>query len=271
VWSITSQDARRASVELASISVEIPENLRTLTDLGLLVGLWCQIAQKRIQVAGTSHRFRFGFLEGDVVVNLKGGRILNRDRLEVPESTIKIAKSEINQTKRRIGLLATLGLTLKWLSLIGIKINGEAKAEGSIPKSLGQQGEQNNLVWRVVNADYDIWRVSGVALNDYNVLEHRIIGKEPLCYVTSDEVDARIDIQVSFLCNLQELWFKRNDETEVIRDPRFKDIDDERNRTAIATLIVAAALNREKSNIDLPHGEGMVVLASQKLHARRTS
>jgi hypothetical protein len=273
MWSISIEPPKIADVKLASISIESPVNMRSSEDFGLLVGLWCQLAREPIHHGDTTHIFRFGFLEGEVVVDHTGGRILNRDRLEIIESAVKTAQSESNKTEKGYGLDAKIGLAAKFLEFFNVGSGIEGQARKTISKSTEKNFERHELIWKVANSNYNVWYVSGIALNQDNVLQHRILGKEPLCYFTIDELSTTMDIrvQVSFRCDLRNLWLERDDETPITRDRRFNEANDERNRIAVSAIIIKGALNRHHFSNDHSYREGTIILATQDLYAARQS
>jgi hypothetical protein len=234
-------------------------------EFGILVGLWCNKVWDRIDLDGAKHPFCFGFLAGEIVVDLSSGGISNRGRLEVEAGRFRIVQTETDQSKKDGAMGGQLGIEVpKWLGFA----RGETELGGhlnrTVSKIVQREDEQYRVYWRVADAGFNFWRVFGVGLNEDNILENRIIGDEPLCTIVPDGAP-EIKVTISFRCDLRDLWFRRESSPSVARDNRFDSQQEDRNRAAVATRIVAIALNRNASEIDANAPWGTVTLAVQKL------
>jgi hypothetical protein len=265
MWTISISSARFADEKLASLSVECPTNLVTDRDFGILVALWCGRIRDRININGGLHKFSFGFLAGEVVVEPSGGRISNESRLEVEAGRFKVVQSETDQTKNEGQLAAQLGFDIgKWFGLAKAAADVGGHLNRTVSKTEQKDGEYYQVFWRVADAGHNFWRVFGIGLNAESVLENKIMGEEPLCYIAVDG-NQPIEVLVSFRCDLRDLWFQQEDLLQLTRDSRFSKEQDERNRHAIARRVVAIALNRTLNQSGRELTEQSVVLARQKI------
>jgi len=268
MWTITL--SRPRSNELASLSVECPHNLRAADQFGLLIAVWCQRVRDRIEVDGIVQPFSFGFLAGEVFVESTGGRISNQGRLSVEAARFKIVNTEVDQAKKGAAVEGKIAADLpKWLSFgrTGVELGGHLNR--TVSKTEQKEGEQYRIFWRVADAGYNFWRIFGIGLNQENLLENKILGDEPLCYIEASDKN-QIDVNVSFRCDLRDLWFQRETTPHPI-DRRFDNDQEEKNRTAVARRVIAVALNRKSTNADVKAGYGAVILAAQKLTSVRSS
>jgi hypothetical protein len=273
MWTISTSLPEFADQKLASLSVESPSNLRAAEELGILVALWCGRVRDRIETTDGTYEFSFGFQIGDVVVEPTGGRISNQGRLKVEGPAIKIAKSEIDQAKKEGSIGGKLGIFLdKWLARI-VKANVElsGRSNRSISKREQKDSESMQQSWRVADAGHNYWRVFGSPLNSESVLEHKIIGEEPICYVVATDDSDEIETLVSFRCDLRDLWFQRDDSVESPIDRQFARKQAERNRSAVSARVVALALHRTATDGNPKASESEVILARQRLRAVRNS
>ena len=144
---------------------------------------------------------------------------------------------------------------------------------GQLDRTISQSEQKNRefvqKFWRVADAGHNFWRVYGLDLNQDNVLEHKIIGDEPLCHILPELKSNSIDIVVTFRCSLKDLWFQRTSAVPARVDPRFDQKQSELNRAAVAARIAALALNRTTNINEFGVAEGDVVLARQALRAVR--
>jgi len=241
--------------------------MRTDNEIGLLVALWCGKIWDRVQTDGASHQFCFGFLAGEVVVETSAGRISNQGRLEVEAGRFKISQTETDQSKANGSFGGQLGFELpKWLGFA----KGAADVGGHLNRTVSKieqkANEQYRVFWRVADAGFNFWRVFGVGLNEHNVLENKILGDEPLCHIITEGAE-KVEVTVSFRCDLRDLWFRLENPGAGPLDPRFEKQQEERNRVAVASRIVAIALKRKTSEVDTSPGWGMVTLARQRLRS----
>jgi hypothetical protein len=269
MWSISTSSARFADEKLASLSVECPTNLLTHDGFGILVALWCGRIRDRINVDGGSQSFSFGFLAGEIVVEPSGGKISNEGRLEVEAGRFKIVQSESDETKKEGALGGQLGLDVgKWFGFAKAATDVGAHLNRTVSKSEQRDGEHYQVFWRVADAGHNFWRVFGIGLNSESVLENKIVGEHPLCYIVA-EGDHSVEVSVSFRCDLRDLWFQREIENVVPKDPRFDKEQEERNRIAVCRRVIAIALNRSVSQSNIEVTDQTIVLARQKLRAEK--
>jgi hypothetical protein len=271
MWTISVMSAQHADEKLASISIESPENLHTSEGLGLLVGLWCGKLHDRIQTEEGVMDFAVGFQVGEVVVEPEGGQISNRGRLQTTGGHLKIVQSETDQARKHGTVGGNLGINLtKW---IGSFAKADAEVGGRLERTVSQTEQKNREYtqhyWRVADAGHNFWRVYGLGLNLENVLEHRIIGDEPLCHILPELDSKSIDVTVTFRCSPKDLWFKRTSVAPASKDSRFDLKQSELNRAAVAARITALAIGRAASIGKSSSAEDDIVLARQILKAVR--
>jgi hypothetical protein len=268
MWVTAVQSARFADERLASLSIESPTNLQTPDELGLLVALWCGRVHDQIEINGERCTFSFGFVAGEVVVDVSGGRIQNQGRLQIEARRLKISQKESDEAEKRGSFGAQVGFEIGKLfgaSKPGIDLQGHLSR--NLSKTEQKNGEYYRIFWRVADAGYNFWRVSGVGLNEDNILENKILGDQVLCHVAADSRE-RIEITVSFRCELIHLWVQRKATCKSPKDLRFSLDQDERNRIAVATRVLAKALKRgglENTNA----ADQVAVLARQRLTVER--
>jgi hypothetical protein len=269
MWSITISAPRFADEKLASLSIECPANMRTSDEFGLLVALWCGKISDLIKVDDALTAFSFGFFAGEIVVETSAGRISNQGRLELEACRFEKSQTETTQSKTDGNVGGQIGFELP--KLFGF---GKATADlgghlnRTVSKIEQREGKQFEIFWRVADAGFNFWRVFGTGINKENVLENKILGDMPLCHITRDGAEA-IEVTVSFRCDLRDLWFQREPLASERRDQRFDANQEERNRNAVASRVVARALNRNSLNADAGGGRGTVILAKQKLKSIR--
>lgn len=273
MWSTSITLTEFADDKLASISIESPSNLRSEEGIGLLVGLWCGRLVDRIQTQQGPSEFSIGFKVGEIAVEPTGGVIANTGRLAKEESYTKIVRSVTDQSERQRRLGGGIGISLTGL------FGGHAKAEADIGGKLqnntkSSEQRQREYVcasYRVADAGHNFWRVFGIGLNEDGVLEHRIIGDDPICYINAAQEQQEMTVRVVFRCSLHDLWFQRIEGRNALSrlDARFEEAQEERNREAVATRVVALALNKTTKDVQYPARDGEVVLAAQTLVAKR--
>ncbi|WP_315739388.1 MULTISPECIES: hypothetical protein [unclassified Bradyrhizobium] len=269
MWSISIARTQFADDRLASLSVESPTNLHTKEGLGLLVGLWCGKLRGEIRTDQSPLQFTIGFLAGDVVVEPKGGQISNRGRLQTTVGLIKVKHSEIDHSKKEGMVGGRIGFGLS--KLIGNLGKAEVDVGGKLERSNSQSEQKDHeyvqRVWRVADAGHNFWRVYGEGLNDDGVLEHKIIGDEPLCHILPDLGSDTIEVSVTFRCSMTDLWFHRTNTIPINTDQRFSQKQAEQNRAAVVGIIAAIALSRTAKSNDFGYTEGDLILAKQTLVA----
>lgn len=270
-WNISVTAAEYADEKLASISIESPVNLHTSEGLGLLVGLWCGKLHDQVQTDYGPLGFSVGFQIGEVVVEPRGGQISNRGRLQTTGGQLKIAHSEMEESKKHGDVGAQLGISLpKWISSFSkVDAGVGGKLEKSTSHTEQKSAEFTQHFWRVADAGHNFWRVYGLRLNQENVLEHKIIGDEALCHILPELNSSRIEVTVTFRCALRDIWFQRTDSRAGPSDSRFDPKQAEVNRAAVAARIAALALGRAAHIGKAASGDGDVVLARQTLKAAR--
>jgi hypothetical protein len=271
MWTVSITSTQYADEKLASLSIESPVNLHTSEGLGVLVGLWCGRLHDRVQTDEGMLQFAVGFQVGDVVVEPKGGQISNRGRLQTTGGHLKVVQSEMDQAKRHGAAGGQLGINLtKW---IGSLAKADANVGGQLERTISQTEQKNREYiqhfWRVADAGHNFWRVYGLGLNQENVLEHKIIGDEPLCHILPELESTSIEVVVTFRCSLKDLWFQRTSAVPTPIDSRFDQKQSELNRAAVAARIAALAIGRAAKISESGVSEGDVVLARQTLRAVR--
>jgi hypothetical protein len=268
MWNISTTPALLPAEKLASLSIESPENLHTKGDFGLLAALWCGRMRDLVRMGNASLPFSFGFYSGEVVIQPNGGRIRNQGRLKVEASRRKISLLETSQFRKdgTVGGRLMLKLT-KWLGWFHAEVGGQLKKTSS--RTAQQSGEYDQIVWRVADAGHNCWRVFGTGLNDEGILEYKIIGDDPICFILADE--DQVHVEASFRCDLRDLWFKREGQSFIVKDKRFSQDEDERNRIAVAKRVIAIALIERTSSVNMSLGEGMVTISKQELRAGKAS
>ncbi|MEH2499151.1 hypothetical protein V1294_005630 [Bradyrhizobium sp. AZCC 1678] len=271
MWTVSILATQYADEKLASLSIESPTNLHTSEGLGLLVGLWCGRLHDRVQTDEGVLQFAVGFQIGEVVVEPKGGQISNRGRLQTTGGHLKVTQSEVDQAKRHGTVGGQLGVNFtKWIgSLAKADANVGGQVERTISQSEHKDREYIQHFWRVADAGHNYWRVYGLGLNQENVLEHKIIGDEPLCHILPELESTSIDVHVTFRCSLRDLWFQRTSTVPAPVDARFNQKQAEINRAAVAARIAALAISRTMNIGDSGVTEGDVILARQTLRAVR--
>jgi hypothetical protein len=271
MWTVSIMSAQYADEKLASLSIESPANLHTSEGLGLLVGLWCGKLHDRIQTDEGVLQFAVGFQIGEVVVEPKGGQISNRGRLQTTGGHLKIVQSDVDQAKKHGAAGGQLGINLtKW---IGSLAKADADLGGRLERTVSHTEQKNREYtqhyWRVADAGHNFWRVYGLGLNQENVLEHRIIGDEPLCHILPDLDSSSIEVTVTFRCSLKDLWFQRTSSVSGAADSRFDPNQSELNRAAVAARIAALAIGRAANISKSASIEDDIILARQTLKAAK--
>lgn len=271
MWTISISSVQFADEKLASISVESPTNLHTSEGLGLLVGLWCGKLHDCVQTDEGLLQFAVGFQVGDIVVEPKGGQISNRGRLQTTGGHLDVVQSESDLTKKRGGAGAQVGISLtKWMgSFVKADVSVGGQLERTTSSSEQMKREFKQPFWRVADAGHNFWRVYGLGLNQDNVLEHKIIGDEPLCHILPELDSSSIEIVVTFKCSLRDLWFQRTSAVPTLVDARFDARQSELNRAAVAARVAALAIGRSASTVSSTPGDGDIILARQTLKAAR--
>jgi hypothetical protein len=266
MWKITISPPRFADKNLASISLECPTNLRSTAELGLLLALWCGRAQHVVKVKGDSIPFNFGFFAGELVIEPKDAYIKNEGRLSVEAGRTKIAQSENEQTDKKGKLGADLGLNLASVFGFG-KMTGEVGGhlERVASRTERIDDEYYRVYWRLADAGFNSWRVFGFGLNPENILEYKVIGDAPICFVAPCEGVAAIEVNVTYRCDLRDLWFEADKKNTPRKDWKLDKDREKRNREAVSACVIARALNRHSGQLDA--GNGLVVLARQRLRA----
>lgn len=202
MWTVSITSTKYANDKLASLSVESPANLHNHEGFGLLVGLWCGRLHDRIKIEEGWLEFAVGFQIGDIIVEPTGGKISNRGRLQTTGGHLKVITSETDQSKKHGSVGGQFGINLtRWIgSLAKADINAGGKLDRTISQSEQKNREVVQKFWRVADAGYNFWKVYGLDLNQDNVLEHKIIGDEPLCHIVPEQKSNSIDIEVTFRC-----------------------------------------------------------------------
>jgi hypothetical protein len=270
MWKISVSPARFADENLASLSLECPTNLQSPDELGLLVALWCGRARDIVRVGNRRIPFNFGFYAGEILVEPTGAYIKNEGRLSVEVGRLKIVQSESDRSSKA-GKLAG-GASFDLSKLLGFgKISAEFGGVLDKVASRTEQvdGEYYQTYWRVADAGFNSWRVFGLGLNAENILEYKIIGDVPICFISPNEDETEIEVNISFRCDLRDLWVE-SEETKTLSTNLPAEIEQEnRNRAAVAARVIARALNRHTAMVDLKSSEGLVVLARQKMRGAR--
>ncbi|WP_234686115.1 hypothetical protein [Bradyrhizobium monzae] len=271
MWTVSITSTQFADDRLASLSIESPANLHTKEGLGLLVGLWCGRLHDEVQTDQGTLQFSVGFQVGDVVVEPNGGQISNRGRLQTTGGHLKVSQSEIDHAKREGAAGGQIGVNLsKWIgSLAKADVDVGGKIERTTSHSEQKNREYVQHFWRVADAGHNFWRVYGLGLNQENVLEHKIIGDEPLCHILPELESDAIEVLVTFRCSLKDLWFQRTNAISIPTDPRFSQNQAEVNRSVVVARIAAIAISRTAKSGGSGISEGDLILAKQTLRAAR--
>jgi hypothetical protein len=271
MWTVSITSTQFSDERLASLSIESPANLHTKEGLGLLVGLWCGRLHDEIQTEQGPLQFSVGFQVGEVVVEPDGGQISNLGRLQTTGGHLKVNQSEIDHAKREGVAGGQFGFNFsKWIgSLAKADVDVGGKIERTISQSEQKNREYIQHFWRVADAGHNFWRVYGLGLNQENVLEHKIIGDEPLCHILPELESDAIEVLVTFRCSLKDLWFQRTNAIPIPTDPRFSQKQAELNRTAVVTRIAAIAISRTAKSEGSGIAEADLILAKQTLRAVR--
>ncbi|WP_346294804.1 hypothetical protein LRC39_14975 [Rhodopseudomonas sp. P1] len=269
MWAVSITLTQFSDERLASLSIESPANLHTKDGLGLLVGLWCGRLYDEVGTDQGLLQFSVGFQVGEVVVEPKGGQISNRGRLQTSGGHLKVHRSEVDQAKREGAAGGHLGINLsRWIgSLAKVDVDVGGKLERTTSHSEERNREYVQHFWRVADAGHNFWRVYGLGLNQENVLEHRIIGDEPLCHILPELESGVIEVMVTFRCSLRDLSFQRTSALPTIYDRRFDQRQEEINRAAVASRVAAIAIGRAANPGGFGSAEGDLVLAKQSLRA----
>jgi hypothetical protein len=271
MWTVSIATTQFADDRLASLSIESPANLHTKEGLGLLVGLWCGRLNDEVQTDQGPLQFSVGFQVGEVVVEPNGGQISNRGRLQTAGGHLKVSQSEIDYAKKEGGAGGQFGISLsKWIgSLASADVDIKGKIERTTSQSEQKNREYVRQFWRVADAGHNFWRVYGLGLNQEDVLEHKIIGDEPLCHILPELESDSIEVEVTFRCSLKDLWFQRTNVVPIPPDPRFSQKQAELNRAVVGARIAAIAISRTAKSGGSEIREGDLILAKQILRAVR--
>ncbi|MFC1459345.1 hypothetical protein ACETIH_22095 [Microvirga arabica] len=209
-WMTASARPKFAVERIASVAAEVPTNVRTSEQgLGLLVGLWCGKDRIDLPLEADTHTLAFGFTTGEIVVDVKGGWISTKDRFK-QESYRQKRDEKSTQTASRDqkgGVGVGLGIS-KIANILQLCIDAEAKTSRGLVSLEEIHGEYYHVIWRVADAGHNFWRVFGHGLNEDGVLEHKVLGDEVLCTVVPDPGCSRVDISVTFRCDIRDLWIK---------------------------------------------------------------
>jgi hypothetical protein len=214
-------------------------------------------------------QFSVGFQVGEVVVEPTGGQISNRGRLQTTVGHLKVSQSEADHAKKEGEAGGHLGINFS--KLIGNLGKADVNVGGRIAHTTSQSEQRNREyvqeVWRVADAGYNFWRVYGLGLNQENILEHKIIGDEPLCHILPELESDVIEVLVTFRCSLRDMSFQRTNAIPKSTDPRFSEKQSELNRAAVASRIAAIAISRTAKSGGSGIAEGDLILAQQGLRA----
>jgi hypothetical protein len=156
---------------------------------------------------------------------------------------------------------------------MGSFAKADASVGGQLERTISQSEQKNReytqQFWRVADAGHNFWRVYGLGLNQEDVLEHKIIGDEPLCHILPELDSSSIEITVTFRCSLKDLWFQRTSTVPAPVDSRFDLRQSELNRAAVAARIAALAIGRSANIGGSVSSDGDIILARQTLAATR--
>jgi hypothetical protein len=186
---------------------------------------------------------------------------------------IKIVQSELTQSSKEGVMNGEGGLDIgDWFEIAKASIKAEGHLKRTATTKVQKDGEYYQVFWRLADAGFNYWRAYGIGLNKEGILEQKIIGDKPLCYIASDQKNAdTIMVDVKFQCDLRDLWLEREDKSIVFSDSRFDESQAEKNRIAVAKRICAIALNRAALPLNAASGNAQVMLARQKLQATRNA
>lgn len=268
-WNVVERPPQYALDRLASLRVEAPTNARNSDSIGLLVSLWCGRVRSHILVGGQPLYFSYGFKIGEVAVHAKEGSIAVNGRFQK-----EFYRKEITSTTKKSrnldgkgGLSLTAGFA-SILSYLPTSISGElslAAGQHSIDSS---DGKYFHVLWRVADSGHNFWTVFGTGLNDDNVLEHKILGDDVLCFINRNNSSRGISIEVEYRCELRNIWvgdFSRG-QTEQQDGRRGVDLFG-RNKEAIFSTVLAKSIRSTVDKENNLYEIGVITLASQKLFA----
>src|SRR6185295_10119375 len=94
------------------------------------------------------------------------------------------------------GLGAEIG---KWLGIAKATASLGGHFNRTVSKTEQKDGEYYEVAWRIADAGHNFWRVFGTGLTADGVLENKIIGDEPLCFIAPDSSES-VEVVVSFRC-----------------------------------------------------------------------
>lgn len=270
MWKIACSPANLADRDLAAISLQVPENLQSENQLGLLLALWCGRVREKITVSGKVASFSYGFHAGEILVEPRGAYIRNEDRLKKEASRERIAHTKTDQTDKGASLQGEAGVDAgRWLPFGKISLSAGGQLKRAASKTEQINGEYFQIYWRLADSTDRSWQVFGIGLNTDGVLEYKIIGDEPLCFVSPLSGSREIEVTITYQCDLRDLWFEKEWAAGEVTDMRFRPEDSDRNRAVVASRIVARALNRRSFERAAGVSKDIVVLARQHLQASK--
>jgi hypothetical protein len=248
---------------IASLQAESPINARSNNELGLLVSLWCGRDILEVPAHDAKQSYSFGFTAGEVQIDIKNGNISTTNRYKQEFYREKVDRSLVKKKGRKAkgGLSWSFGLSH---FLPRSKISTEISAANEANELQTNKNEYWQVFWRVADHGIRTWRVYGAGLNEDNVLENRILGDEILCFVVPDETASMVEITVSFRCDIRDLWF--HPERPANRAKIFqKSVPIERNKEAVASVLLSKSLNRRSVGGESGADERFVTLCKQRL------
>jgi hypothetical protein len=266
-WIVSQKPSVAPFARLASIQADVPHNARSGEELGVLVGLWCDRETIEAPLAAGVKRYEIGFTVGEVAIRVEGAELSISGRYSQECFRRKVPETAKETSARDAKAGASLGIKAKFFSTIEAGADAGGGMSRGFQSGQERNGEYFHVFWRVADAGRDYWRVFGYGLNDDNVLENRILGDAPLCYVRPGANPAAIKVDVRFRCDLRDLWFgpARSEPS----DPRGPGKDRhvaplEINRTAVAAAVAALAVAR-RSRLQQPSESGVVELCSHRV------
>ena len=268
MWEIETRKAEIPFERIASLLLDSPINSHSDNEIGLLVELWCGRQRVMHSIEHSKNLIEFGLTRVEVVVDLSSGRISSENRLKKEFINKEVAlegKKETNKGWSIKGVLKSGIGSAKGKNYIGIDTSLDKGALESASEKSSLNYETK--IWRVADSGYNYWSVFGVGLNEYDVLENRVLGDELLCFIRPGNGARKQKINVSLRCRHDDIWLRSLDV-----DGDFGARDESRvhkniNRDKITKLLIFKELEEICDNADTE--TRLITLASQLMQYSR--
>ncbi|UFZ06125.1 hypothetical protein LQG66_07425 [Bradyrhizobium ontarionense] len=248
-WKVRLGQPKFAAPRLASLQAASPSNAHSPETIGIFVALWC--GRDMFDLSTNSGEWlSYGFRIGEIRVDVKGGFISPQGRFK-----LEFCREKIDQTASRIA--ARGGPSRRTLSA---SLKQDQISRGSQVYE-EKRGEFFRVVWRVADAGHNTWKVFGDGLNAENVLEHKIIGDDPLFFVEPNDDADEVRVTVSYFGDLFGLWIDEQAGAAKLNGSE----SGLRTKQAICAAVLAKSLRTS----DDSQGERFVLLCQQRLIATR--